>query len=161
MMFLIAKLIHVLAVIVFVGNITIGLFWKRFADATKDPGIIAHTIAGIIRADKLFTIPAIFVIILGGGAAAMAEGYPILGTGWILWGIIFFVIAGIAFGPVSRAQRQMLESARRGVASGKIDWTEYHSLSRKRDLWGMIALVAPLIAVALMVLKPDLPGIHF
>jgi uncharacterized membrane protein len=160
MMIAVLKLIHVLAVIAFVGNITVGLFWKRFADATRDPAIIAHTIAGIIRADSIFTIPGIVVIVAAGVATAMAAGYPILGTGWILWGIIFFGIAGAAFGPVARAQRLLLDLARQSSASGDLDWPEYRRLSSTWDLWGTIALIAPLISVALMVLKPDLPAFH-
>jgi uncharacterized membrane protein len=154
----ILKFVHVIAVIVFMGNITVGLFWKRFADATKDPAIIAHTMDGIIRADRIFTIPAIILIVVAGIGTAQMEGYPILGTGWILWGIIFFVIAGIAFGPAARAQRELLVIARKRDASGGIDWTAYQRKSRVWDIFGSIALVAPFIAVALMVIKPVLPA---
>jgi hypothetical protein len=31
--------------------------------------------------------------------------------------------------------------------------------TRSWNVWGMIALIAPLVAVALMVLKPALPGL--
>lgn len=35
-MYHILKLIHVAAVIIFLGNIITGLFWKAHADRTKD-----------------------------------------------------------------------------------------------------------------------------
>jgi uncharacterized membrane protein len=159
-MYLVFKLIHVLAVVLFLGNITVGLFWKNFADRTKDPAIIAHTIDGIIRADRIFTIPAVFAILIGGVGAAVIADIPMLGTGWLLWGIVMFVVAGVAFGPVSRLQRQMLALARAGISSGTYDWPAYHRLSRGWDIWGTVALVAPFIAAALMVLKPDLPAFH-
>ncbi len=159
-MYLILKLVHVVAVIMFVGNITIGIFWKEIADRTKDPRIVAHTIAGIIRADRLFTIPAIVVLLIGGIGAAQVGHLSILGTGWILWAIVLFVIAGIAFGPVSRAQRQLRDLADAGVASGAMDWARYEQLSMQWNVWGTIATLAALIAVAFMVLKPALPAFH-
>lgn len=152
------KLVHVFGVIIFVGNITVGLFWKRFGDATKDPAIMGHTIAGIIRADKIFTIPAIIVLIIGGFGAAQVEGYPILSTGWILWGLIFFVLAGIAFGPVSRAQRLMLAALARDSAHGGPDYVEYQRNSQRWDVWGTVALVLPILSAAVMILKPALPA---
>ena len=159
-MFLWFKLIHIVAVIVFMGNITIGIFWKEIADRSRDPRIIVHTIRGIIRADRLFTIPSIFVIVAGGVATAIAEQIPILGTGWILWGIILFVISGIAFAPVSGLQRDLEAVAAEGERSGTIDAAKYDRISAQWNLWGTIALLAPLGAVALMVLKPVLPAFH-
>jgi len=159
-MYLFLKLVHVIAVIFFVGNITIGVFWKTIADQTKDPRVIAHTVAGIIRADRIFTIPAIFVLLIGGFGAAQIGNIPILSTGWILWGLILFIIAGICFGPVSRAQRQLRDIASAGAASGTMDWARYNQISTQWNVWGTIASVAPLIAVALMVLKPVLPAFH-
>jgi uncharacterized membrane protein len=153
-MYLIFKLVHVLAVIAFVGNITVGLFWKRFADDTKDQAIIAHTIDGIIRSDRIFTIPGVILVIIGGFGAAIVGRYPILSTGWLLWGIILFVISGMAFGPVARSQREMLAAAKAG------NWDLYHQLSKSWDFWGSIALLTPLLAAAIMIVKPALPAFH-
>jgi hypothetical protein len=38
---------------------------------------------GIISSDKLFTIPGVVVITIGGFSAAIYGGIPILKTGWI------------------------------------------------------------------------------
>ena len=159
-MFLWLKLIHVIAVIVFLGNISIGIFWKTVADRSGDPRIMAHTVRSIILADRLFTIPAIVLIVAAGVATAVAEQIPILSTGWILWAIILFVLSGIAFAPVARAQRELAAIADAGAKSGTLDKDRYESISATWNLWGMIALLAPLGAVALMVLKPSLPAFH-
>ena len=42
-MYALLKFVHVLAVILFLGNVITGLFWKAHADRTKDPKIIGHT----------------------------------------------------------------------------------------------------------------------
>ena len=159
-MYLWFKLIHVAAVIVFLGNISLGIFWKDIADRSHDPRIMAHTLRGIILADRLFTIPSIVVLVAAGVATAIAEHIPILATGWILWSIVLFVLAGIAFGPVARAQRQMEAAASEAVKTGTLDESRYRASSASWNLWGLIALLAPAIAVALMVLKPVLPAFH-
>lgn len=157
MIYLALKTVHVLAVVAFLGNISVGLFWKRFADRTRDAAIMAHTMAGIISADRLITIPGIVVIVAAGVALAVVAGLPLLGTGWILWAIVLFVISGLAFIPVSRAQVAMLAAARSGMQSAD-EQARYARSSRTWDVWGAVALLAPLIALVLMVMKPALPA---
>ncbi len=115
--------------------------------------------AGIIRADHVFTIPAIIVLLIGGIGAAQIGHLSILGTGWILWAIVLFVISGVAFGPLAKTQRAIRDLALEGARSGRMDWDRYQALSQRWNLLGSIALIAPLIAVALMVLKPALPAL--
>jgi len=155
------KLLHVIAVILFLGNIITGLFWKAHADRSRDPKIIHSAIDGIIRSDRLFTIPAIYVILIGGFGAAIAGRYPILGTGWIFWSIVLFSISGIAFGSqVAPLQIKLRALTRAGAEAGQLDWTAYGALSRRWEMWGIIALATPAIATALMVLKPALPTLR-
>lgn len=158
MLFIFFKVLHVLSVVVFLGNITVGVFWKRWADRTQDPRIIANTIDGIIVADRLFTIPGVVGLLIGGVGAAVVAGYSILGTGWILWSIVLFVISGLAFGPLARVQRLLSATAHQGVDSGSMSWELYRQLSSAWDFWGTVALGAPLIAAVLMIAKPALPA---
>ena len=152
-MYLAMKVVHILAVIMFLGNIATGVFWKAHADATNDPKIMAHVMDGIIRSDRLFTIPGVIVIIVAGFGAAGIAHVSILRTDWILWSIILFSISGIAFmAQIAPLQRRIREMAR---APGSFDRAAYDALSRRWALWGAIALITPLIAVVLMVLKPD------
>jgi uncharacterized membrane protein len=157
--YLLLKLLHVLAVVAFLGNISMGLFWKAVADRSGKAEIVAHTLRGIILSDRLITIPAIVVILIAGFGAASIGGWTILGTGWILWSIILFIIAGVAFGPVTRAQRELAELADAG-GPGLVASEPYRRLSHKWELWGTIALVAPLLALVLMVVKPTLVAFH-
>lgn len=159
MLYLSLKLLHVVAVILFLGNIITGLFWKLHADRTRDPGIIAHAFEGIIRSDQWFTIPGVVAIVAAGFAAAIVGRFPILGTGWILWAIVLFTVSGLAFGlRVAPLQRQLAQYARVGAANGQFDWERYRSLSHAWEGWGLAALLLPVGAVVLMVLKPALPA---
>ena len=159
-MYLVLKLIHIVAVILFLGNIITGLFWKFHADGSKDPRIIAHSFEGIIRSDRWFTIPAVWAILLSGAGAAIQGRFPILGTGWIFWSIVLFTISGLAFTlRVAPLQVQIVKFARAGVESGQFDWSRYRTLARTWEIWGLVALLTPCAAVALMVLKPGIPGL--
>ena len=149
MAYLIFKLIHVLAVIFFVGNISLGIFWKGQGDKTRDPNIIAHTIRSIIVSGRIITMPAVaFLIVAGFGA--MGIGYIPFETGWILCGFILVIISSAAFmAKVVPAQKKLLNIAQ----TDPFDKTLYDAVSKEWNLWGMIATITPLIAVVLMVLR--------
>jgi uncharacterized membrane protein len=159
MFYLIFKFLHIAAVILFLGNIITGLFWKAHADRTRDPRMIEHTFIGIIRSDRWLTIPGVVVILIAGFGAAIVGRIPILGTGWILWSIVLFSLSGLAFSlRVAPLQVQLATLAQAGVKSGEFDWDRYDSLSRTWELWGLFALLTPVAAVVLMVVKPNLPA---
>ena len=151
-MYLVLKLVHLIGVVLFLGNITVGVFWKSYADVTRNPAIIARTIDGIIQADRIFTIPGLLLLLIGGFGAAQIGGLPILSTGWILWGLTALILSGIAFGPLSRTQRQLSAAANAG------NLQEYDRLSKGWNLWGTLALILPIIAFVFMILKPTLPA---
>jgi len=149
------KLFHVASVIAFLGNITTGLFWHAHAARTRDAKLLAHTMDGIIRSDRLFTIPGVIGIVVFGLAGAVHRGLPILHTGWILWTIVLFSISGLAFmARVAPLQRRLRELAGAAAEAGSFDFQAYHALARRWELWGAIALLTPLAGLALMVLKP-------
>jgi uncharacterized membrane protein len=160
MNYLFLKLVHIGAVVLFLGNITTGLYWKLRADRSRDPAIIAHTFAGIVRSDRWFTLPGMIVIIAAGIWAAILGGLPLLGTGWILWSIVLFALSGLVFmARVVPLQTQLAEMTRRGAAGGEFDWPRNRTMSRAWELWGLLALLAPAAAVVLMVMKPALPAL--
>lgn len=154
-MYLWLKLLHLVAVIAFLGNITTGLFWHAHAARTQDPRLLAHTMDGIIRSDRLFTIPGVIGIIVAGVATAMVGKLPVLGTRWILWTIVLFSISGLAFMVrVAPLQRQLRALAQATGQASSFDYAQYHRLARRWEIWGGVALLTPLAGLVLMVLKP-------
>jgi uncharacterized membrane protein len=151
-MYLALKLVHLAGVVLFLGNITVGVFWKATADRSGDPCIKGYTMQAIIRAERVFMIPGIVLLLAGGIGAAIVGGYPILRTGWLLWGTGAFVLSGIAFGPLSVAQRAIAAAANAGNES------DYERASQGWMLWGTLALVFPVLAFVIMILKPPLPA---
>ncbi len=151
--YLILKLIHVLAVIIFMGNITLGLFWMRQADKSGNYSIISFVMKGIITSDKWFTIPGVVIITAAGISAAIWGGLPLLRTGWIFWSIIFFLISGIIFSvklaPLQKKILKIAVSMHEKQASEEI----YRGHLRQWETWGLLALLTPLAALVMMVLK--------
>ena len=152
--YLLLKLLHLLAVVAFLGNIVTGLFWMRFARKTNDVKIIHHTAAGIIAADKLFTIPGVLIITAGGFASAIYGGIPLLSTGWIFWPIVLFSLSGLFFAfKVIPLQVRMRKHLEKEEGNNGYAWKGFDALLKKWEFWGFMALITPLFAFFMMILK--------
>jgi uncharacterized membrane protein len=85
---------------------------------------------------------------------ALNAHLPILRTRWIAIGLALFILSGLVFVTrVTPLQKQLRTLARAGV-EGTFDHPRYEALARRWELWGGIALLLPLAALAVMVLKP-------
>jgi uncharacterized membrane protein len=158
MFYLTLKFLHIVSVIVFLGNIATGAFWGAHAHKSRDFRLIASTFDGIVRSDRLFTVPGVVGIVVSGIAAALVGQLPILGTGWILWGIVLFTIAGIVFGRrIAPLQRDIARLAH-AAESDEAPWHAYEKLYKGWVFWGFVALIAPVAAMLIMVFKPSLPA---
>ncbi|MGB7740063.1 MAG: DUF2269 family protein [Steroidobacteraceae bacterium] len=156
-LYLVLKLLHVMAVVAFLGNIATGLFWHAHAARTRDARQLAHAMDGIIRSDRIFTVPGVVGIIVTGVGAAIYGNYPLLRTGWILWTIILFSISGLVFViRVAPLQRQLRALAKAAVESGTFEYAQYRAVAVRWEVWGAAALLTPLAGLVLMVLKPSL-----
>jgi uncharacterized membrane protein len=153
--YLALKVLHILAVVLFLGNIITGVFWKAHGDRSGDPRIMAHTMNGIIRSDRWFTLPGVLLIVVFGVGAAVVAGIPILRTPWIWQSLVLFLISGVAFmAQVAPLQVRLRALASEGAGGGSWDQAGYRRLSRRWELWGAVAVITPLLAVVLMVTKP-------
>jgi uncharacterized membrane protein len=157
MLYLFLKALHVISVVLFLGNIITGVFWKVHADRSGDLRVRQQAILGLIRSDSLFTVPGVLLIIATGVALALIAHFPLLRTFWIGWSLALFGISGLAFAfKVGPLQKKLLANTQAGLA-GTWNEAEYHALSKSWAVWGWIATGAPLVAVFLMVMKP--PGL--
>lgn len=153
-MYFVLKSLHILSVVIFLGNIITGVFWKLHGDHLGTATARAQALDGVIHSDRWFTLPGVIAIILTGVLLALKQGYPLLTTKWILWSIILFGISGVVFQFfVARLQKRLLDVARDGIA-GTFNAAEYGRLSRQWLSWGAVATLAPVGAVVLMVTKP-------
>lgn len=155
-MYLFFKLLHIAAVILFLGNILTGAFWHAHAARTRDPKLLAHTMDGVIRSDRWFTLPGVFMIVAAGVAMAVYARMPVLATGWMFWTIVLFSISGLAYQiRVAPLQRQLRSYAQAHIDAG-FDLAHYSALAARWGRWALIATITPIAGLALMVMKPSL-----
>jgi uncharacterized membrane protein len=159
MNYLIWKLIHIAAVVIFLGNILTGLFWAARAHKTRDFKSIASTFQGIIKSDRYFTLPGIIVLTLAGIVAAIHGHWPILGTGWILWSIILFSISGVIFSVYLAPLQKKIAKYADSTVNSESSWKTYEKMFKQWEFWGFLATITPVAAMVIMVLKLPLPGL--
>lgn len=152
--YLLLKTIHLLAVVAFLGNSTTGLFWMRFAFKRNDVRIIQHTALGIIRSDRLFTIPGVIIITAGGFFAAIYAGIPLLRTGWIFWPILLFTLSGVFFAyKVAPLQSKMKKYLNSSIENNNYQAENFAVLLKQWEFWAFLALATPVISFFMMLLK--------
>ena len=150
--YLYAKLAHLVAVVLFLGNVTFGLFWVAHAERTRDARLIAHAMEGIVRSDRWFTLPGVALIVVAGVAAASAGGLPLLRTPWIAWSIAFFALSGLVFGiGLAPLQRRII-----AVARAQAEPAQLAALLQRWHALGWLSVLPLWLAVAAMVLKRPL-----
>ena len=148
------KLLHVTAVIIFLGNIITGHFWMHIAMKTKDLKIIRHSVQGVIQSDRIFTVPSVIFIIAGGVVAAFYGHIPVLRTGWILWSIILFSLSGVIFSTrLSVLQRKIYNLSIGDDVKTDAEWNTLANVYQQWKAWAYIAISLPLTALVMMVLK--------
>lgn len=146
-LFVLLKLVHVLAVIAAVGaNITYA-FWLRWAALDRDR--LVYTINGIRRLDRRLANPA-YILVLITGVLMVLDGAYSFETGWIAVSIGLYVavavLAIVAFAPAIRRQ---LAEAERDPSS-----PAYASAARRTTALGLLTTAVVLAIVVLMVTRP-------
>ena len=147
------KLLHVLGAVLLLGNIIVTAWWKAMADRSRDPVVLAFAQRQVTMTDILFT--TVGVLLLGvSGYAMVFTGPWSLDTPWLSWGQTLFLATGLIWVgiliPIQIVQARM---ARSFVAGGDIPH-RYRQLSVLWMGFGLVAVVLPLAAFSLMVLKP-------
>lgn len=147
------KVIHIIGVMLFMGNIIITGWWKNMADATKNPQIIAFAQRQVTLTDYIFTFSGILILAIAGFANVYLHqiSYTIP---WLKNGVIYFLISGLVWLfiliPVQAKQAKM---AREFAVTNEIP-ASYWRLCTIWNLFGLLAIFLPLATVYFMVMKP-------
>lgn len=154
MLYSLLKMIHLLGVVLFLGNIIISAYWKLRADQTRDPKFIVFAYKEIIRTDYYFTIPGGVMILGGGFGMVWLLEYPFFQMPWLVGSASLLGVAAVLWGVVlAPCQRKMLRMAEETLATGRLD-PRMARLSRIWYLTGIFGTMLPLAAGFLMITQP-------
>ena len=148
------KFLHLIGVILLVGNVTITASWKVYADFSGDPRIIAHAQRSVTLADWLWTLLGITLVMGGGYGMALVQGIGLFDTAWMVLGQGLFLLSGLIWlGLIVPIQAKQARAARAFAVSGVIP-EDYWRLSRWWMVLGVVATIPLLGAMWVMVAKP-------
>jgi len=147
------KVLHLLGVVLFLGNIIISAVWRLLAQRSDDKAIHQFSIKLIQRTDFIFTVPGI--IFIGVTGHMLAAGVGGIGAhGWIYHSYALLTVSAliwmIGLIPIQRKQMRLLNEAHSIKEAG----VRYSTLNRWWSILIIIATVLPLIALYLMVIRP-------
>jgi uncharacterized membrane protein len=151
------KTLHVLMATIFLGGGMLIAWFKVRGERSREPRLVAFTLSEVVLADWVFTLPGALLLLASGLAMAVAQGFPILETEWLVAGLADFMIAGMCWLPAVRLQLRMRDLARQAAATGSPLPDEYWRASRQWTLLGVPAFLAALHAVWAMCAKRAWP----
>lgn len=147
--------LHILGVVLFLGNIIVTAVWKLLADRTRNPPVVAYAQRLVTVTDVAFTATGAALIVVAGQAMAGEFGGVFGGPLWLTLGWSLFIASGVIWltllVPIEVMQERLARSFRDAAAIPDRYWR----LSRLWAGFGLIATVLPLVNLYLMVFKPE------
>jgi uncharacterized membrane protein len=92
------KVVHLLGVVLFLGNNIVTGVWKMLADRTGEPSTIAFAQHLVTVTDWVFILGGIVLILTGGNGVVAARSLDPLGATWLIWRQGLFIVSGIIWG---------------------------------------------------------------
>ncbi len=148
------KIIHVLGIVLFLGNIIVTGVWKVFADMTKNAAVIAFAQRLVTLTDWLFTFGGVVLILIGGYGMATVAGYNLRSTSWLVLAQSIFVASGVIWVAILIPVQIWQARLARGFENGGEIPPLYWRLNRLWYFWGTLATVIPLANLYVMIAKP-------
>ncbi len=146
--------LHILAAVVFVGNIITAAFWKTRADRSGNLETIAITARSLLQSDYIFTAPGIVVLLVTGIWMVGLSDWARFQEPWLGGSFVLLIITGVIWLAVLLPQqRRMVRLAQEGADAGALG-PEYRKASRIWSMFGGIATLLPVLILFLMVFKP-------
>jgi len=144
------KVVHVLAVVVLLGNLLMAPFWRKRLAALGGAQARAAANRGVRVADLLFTLPGWVVVLATGIMLIMARGWHsphgwldlslVLFLGWlVLWHVL-----------VLRARKAMILQADEAAGGGQAP-AELAQHERRWQLWSYVSAALVVLILILMV----------
>ena len=148
--------LHIAGAVIFLGNIIVTGAWMLMAERTRIPGVMHFSAKAVIRADFLFTLPGVLLVLVNGLVMAYARwGGAFRGFDWISIAVALFALSGVIWvGLLLRLQHQMVVLSEHPDEAGSLP-PQFYSALHQWYFWGLVATLLPLASLYLMVAKPS------
>ena len=147
------KSLHLLAVVVLLGNLLMAPFWRKRLAALGGPQARAAANRSVRVADLMFTLPGWVVVLATGIMLIIQRGMRggwlhlslLLFLGWlVLWHVL-----------VLRARKAMIAQAEEAAGGGQAS-AELAQHERQWQQWSYLAAGIAVLILILMVIQPKL-----
>lgn len=148
--------LHVLGAILFVGNIVTAAFWKMAADRSGHPAIVHQAAWNVMRADRVFTVPGLALLIVSGSVLAVKAGYSLNGLNWLTLSLALLVVTAVLWLMLLiPLQRKMIRLSAEAVRAGTVP-AAYRRASVRWAMFGTPATLLPVVILYLMIAKSNI-----
>jgi uncharacterized membrane protein len=130
------KVIHLLGVVLFLGNIIVTALWKTLADRTREPRVIAYAQHLVTVTDWVFTAGGVLLIVIGAYGMVATGGLDPFGTPWLLLGQALLLAPGVIWVVVLIPTQIAQARLARGFAAGGLIPEGHWRLNRRWLVWG-------------------------
>jgi uncharacterized membrane protein len=151
----VVKFVHIVSATVLFGTGLGTAFFLWMTHRTGNVSAIATAARITVRADWLFTTPAVILQPITGILLMRLVGYPATSS-WLVVAIGLYVLAGACWLPVVALQLRIRDLAARAARDGCVLPSQYHRCMRWWFVLGWPAFAAVLATFWLMVAKPAL-----
>lgn len=146
--------IHILAAVIFVGNMITAAFWKVRADKSGKLESMAETSRSLLVADRAFTMPGILGLLVTGIWMVGITGWERFQEPWLGGSFVLLLLTGAIWAiGLAPLQRRMARLAADQANAGQPN-PDYRKASRTWSTIGGIATLLPVVILVLMVLRP-------
>ncbi|GAB5390354.1 MAG: hypothetical protein Alpg2KO_33220 [Alphaproteobacteria bacterium] len=145
------KTLHLLGVILFLGNISVTAWWKVMADKTRSAAVVAFAQRQVVLTDFVFTAGGAAMLAASGTAMLSRLGWQLLQQPWMMWSVGLFALSAVLWLavliPIQCKQSVMARAFEDTVPDA------YWRLSRIWAAVGTIAILLPVSILVLMIFK--------
>ncbi|XUM23597.1 DUF2269 family protein [Bradyrhizobium oligotrophicum S58] len=152
-LYFLVKYLHVLGAIVILGTGTGIAFFMLMAHLSGEAAFIARTAGVVVIADMLFTLSAVLLQPVTGGALMWLSSTAVT-DGWLLTSLALYAVAGLFWVPVIFMQIELRDLARAADRSAETLPPRYFIVFRRWFLCGIPGFSAVMAILWLMIAKP-------
>lgn len=152
MLYLVLKYLHVIAAIFLFGFGMGSFLYLIAASRTRNPQVIAHVCAMVVRFDTWITTPAGVLQLATGYFLVRLAGLP-LASAWLQASLVIFFCVGALWLPVLVIQKRLHGIALRAAEEGVALDEQYYSAYQKWFWMGVCGFLGMFVVVLMMVTK--------